>query len=358
MFKIAIDLGYGFVKGINDRGDRICFPSLVAPAFERNFTSAFGVLEDPADIHTILNYANGNGVQKDLFMGNLALKSSKASYSFDKNKIDTESTQMLLATAASMLTANVNEPIHLITGLPLDYYITQQRQFEESLLNFYVALEHFAGEFKGHRANIKFDKVTVYLQGGASIYPCLMDVHGMPKRRDLLGSGELLAVVNLGFYTLDVIVFQAGQTFEPKEEGFSFSLDTEVGMAELRKMAGEAFFQKTKSRLTMPQIEAILKKGGKQTFEGINVDISDEISAFKATLAQVILNHIRSKWGSQQSFIHTVFFCGGGAEELRPHLEGFHYNQEIIEESQFADAVGYLIHGRIEEYKAKMNKIL
>lgn len=352
-FRVAIDIGYGLVKGVNERGERVLFRSIVAPAMDRKMDEVFGIAEDSDDIHVVLRKPDGES--SEIFVGELALQSTKATYAFDRNKINHPTTKILLAAAYSMLTKDVKKPVHLITGLPLDYYFEQREEFEASLKNMAVEVEHKAGANKGLVSKVKFDKVTVFIQGGASIYPNLMDLNGIPTRKELMGSGELLAVANLGFHTLDVIVFEAGKKFRPLHD-ISFSIDTGVGMVELRKMAEDAFFKKTNSRLPLPQIEKILKKGGLQTFKGREIDISSEIAQGKAYLSQVNKDHIKSKLGTQLDFIHTFFWCGGGAVDLEAHLKDFHYRTVIAPDSQFADALGYLIYGRIVEVIERAQK--
>lgn len=42
MFKIGLDLGYGYVKGVNEAGKGIVFPSLVSAAYDRPLSALFG----------------------------------------------------------------------------------------------------------------------------------------------------------------------------------------------------------------------------------------------------------------------------------------------------------------------------
>jgi len=352
-FRVSIDIGYGFVKGINERGERVLFRSIIAPAHERKIDAVFGIEEESDEIHVEIRQPGGQS--NEYFVGDLALNSSHAAYAFDKNKINHPATKILLASAYSMLTQNVNKPVHLITGLPLDYFFVQKDQFEATLKDMSVDGIHRAGKYKGLESRVSFDKVTVFIQGGASIYPCLMDLNGIPIRKELMGSGELLAVANLGFYTLDVVVFEAGKKFKPLSD-LSFSVDTGVGMVELRKMAVDAFYKKTNTRLTLPQVEKILKKGGKTVFRGTEVDIGPEIQQAKENLSRVAKDHITARLGPQFDFIHTFFWCGGGSVDLEQHLKDFHFKTEIAGDAQFADALGYLIYGRIVEVLEKLTK--
>lgn len=168
-FKIGLDIGYGWVKGVNERGERVLIRSLVAPPYSRDLNDAFGVENQDTDIHVVVTMPDGS--KKEIFVGELALSSTKAAYAFDKNKIDHPTTTQLIATATSMLTVGVDQPLHLITGLPLDFYKTQKVQFENYLREFKGKVQHKAGKFEGTEYTIGFEKATVYLQGARAFTP-------------------------------------------------------------------------------------------------------------------------------------------------------------------------------------------
>ncbi len=343
---MGIDIGYGFVKGINERGEKVRFRSLICPEYDRKMGSLFGAEEEENELHVVVRRSDNQS--KSLYVGDLALESGNTSYAFDRNKVNHPTTKILLATATSMLGQNVSEPIHLITGLPYDHYFEQKNEFEKALRSLEVIVEHKAGKFKGRSKKIKFGKVTTFVQGGASIYSSMMDVNGMPVRKDLLGSGDLIAVINIGFRTVDIVVFEAGKKFR-LIPSLSFTIDTNVGMIAIRNTAQDAFFRETGLRLTLPQIESIIEKGGKQYHRGKQVDISGDILAAKETVATNIKGHTTSRWGNNIDLIRTVFLNGGGALDVQEQFTGFHPGLEIPDDSQFADAIGYLIVGRLEE---------
>ncbi|WP_028987599.1 ParM/StbA family protein [Thermicanus aegyptius] len=350
MFKIAVDIGYGYVKGINENGERVLFRSLISPAHDRSIMRLFGPDEGENDIHVRVEE---RGKAEEYFVGDLALESRMAMYAFDRNKINEPETKILLATAVGELLPPDPQPIHLITGLPFGHFKEQKDAFEDMLNKININLKHLTGKKKGQVSTIKFDKVTVFIQGGASVYANLLNTGGFPKRPELFRSGELISAVNIGFRTVDVVTFHAVDKLKLMWD-MSFTIDASVGGMQIRTLAQDAFFEKTGHRPNIVIIEDIIKKGGRQYFAGREIDISSDLRKAKETVASTIKRHITSMWGEKKEFVRTIFFCGGGALELKEYLEDFHPNVEFPRDGQFADAIGYLILGRIQEQTRKV----
>ncbi len=344
MFKIGIDIGYGYVKGINERGQRVKFRSLIAPAYDRRLEGIFGAQEDETDIHVEIMQPDGS--INEYFVGDLALKSHHSSYAFDRNKINHPATQVLLAVAASQLTRNAYRPIHLITGLPLDHYLEQKDSFKEKLENTTIKIKHLSGADKGKQAHFSFDRVTIFVQGGASIYSYLLDERGLPYKTEFMNSGELIAAINIGFNTIDVAVFEAGKILRLRPD-LSFTIDGK-GMINIRLAVQEAIFAQTNARPDIAKIETIIEKG-RGYFRGKELNINEDIEKAKKMIATTIENEISTRWKESIDNIGMLYLCGGGALELKGLLNNLHSRIETSSDSQFADAIGYLNIGRMKE---------
>ena len=119
VFKIGLDLGYGYVKGVNEAGKTVLFPSLVGNAYQRNLIGLFGqnlnnLIEN---MHVVLR--NGKEEQEEYFIGDLARREGRnVSYAFDENKINHPNTKAVLASASALLFPSNDEPVHIVSGLP------------------------------------------------------------------------------------------------------------------------------------------------------------------------------------------------------------------------------------------------
>lgn len=98
MKKVAVDLGYRYVKTVSSTGKRALFPSLLEKAYERGMSSLFG-----QDIDALSNmhiYFEG----EDYFVGELAKESRSASRIFKRERFSHMYTHILLNSAIQAIT--------------------------------------------------------------------------------------------------------------------------------------------------------------------------------------------------------------------------------------------------------------
>ena len=102
MFRIGLDLGYGYVKGVNEDGKGVVFPSLVGNAYDRPLAGLFGNNEEKRidNMHLILTGKK----KEESFVGELARRESRSvSYAFDEDKINHPNTSALIAASCLLL---------------------------------------------------------------------------------------------------------------------------------------------------------------------------------------------------------------------------------------------------------------
>lgn len=131
MFKIAVDIGYGYLKGINEKGERIIFPSMVGSAHERSFKDLFGA-NTKNRLENLHVYVKEGHIDGDFFAGSLAKDSPSKSFAFGSNKIRHQNNIVLLSTATALLAPD-REDLFIVTGLPLEHYKTQRQEFNSFL---------------------------------------------------------------------------------------------------------------------------------------------------------------------------------------------------------------------------------
>lgn len=105
-FWISVDLGYGQVKGVNELGKKIIFPSILSPGKDRSLDKFFSKLDENItdNLHVTISDNNYNNVTNDYFVGRLAQKSNVNSYfNTTDNKIYSNENKVFLATLAGLL---------------------------------------------------------------------------------------------------------------------------------------------------------------------------------------------------------------------------------------------------------------
>lgn len=171
MFKIGLDLSYGYVKGINEKGKRVIFPSLVSIAHDRSLSKLF---QNSSNIMDNLHVSISDGKDRqEYFVGELARNESRyATFVLDEDKINHPYTRVLLATATALLMPEDNSPVHMVTGLPLEQYKHKKDEFLEMLKNFkaIVSINKVDKSWV-----VKIDRVTLFPQAAGAVYCSIWD---------------------------------------------------------------------------------------------------------------------------------------------------------------------------------------
>jgi plasmid segregation actin-type ATPase ParM len=346
VFKIGLDLGYGYVKVVNEQGKTVLFPSLVGNAYQRNLVGLFdqnlnSLIEN---MHVVLR--NEKEEQEEYFIGDLARREGRnVSYAFDENKINHPNTKAVLASASALLFPLNNEPVHIVSGLPLEQYIHQKDELKEMLKNFKAIVE-----FKGYNILkvVKFDRVTVFPQAAGAVYYAIMD-----DLQKYLIKGSYIGLIDIGYRTTDYIVFIVDGKLSLRED-LSGTLD--IGMSQLNNVADKLFTQKTGSKLDIPELIQLVSEGS-IFYRGRVLNFEKELNEIKLEISRVIQDRIKAVWGSKIDFFNTIFLAGGGAVSLFESLKSLYENTVLIKNSQFANAKGFLKVAELEEKKQKRGRL-
>lgn len=347
MFKIAVDLGYGFVKGINEFGKTVLIRTAVGTGSDRQLANLFGNPERTKE-HIIISQ---NGAETRYYIGDLARRESRSvSSPFEKNKIDNPSTKILLAAAYAMLTDGNTGPVHLVTGPPLLYAKEQRESFEKSLTGYHATLQ-FVGSEKFYI--VKFDKVTVFPQGAAVVYDMLK------KNPELAKPGKTFVIVEIGYKTTEILMFRIDESnrIAPISD---FSTTLELGMSFVEKAIDEEFFQKTGSKLIPSAIDRIMSGSPTISFRGREIALEDARNRAKDELVRNIIDGVSRVLGEQIDFIDKLIFAGGVVSDqyIADRLKALMKTEfTIIEDSQFANARGMLEVARLLEAKGNVRTV-
>lgn len=344
MRKIAIDPGYGYLKGMDDYGNVIRFPALVAAAHDRSLDGILGggSLDGLNNLH--VEYEDHQGKQ-EFFVGELARESRNASYSFEQNKINHTNTRVLIATASAIL-SSAGDSRWIGVGLPLEYFKTQGEEMKRMLSEFNAKVRLIE---TGYERHITFDRATVYAQGATSVYDALLLHNGMPRHPELMKKSSMIGLVNWGTRTVDVVVFKVGDTFKVQSE-LSFTLD-DAGAMEIRRKIQQAFQKETGFPISVVDAENILNEGGQTFYAGKEYDFSEAIETSKRNITRLVLDSLQNRWGNRSGFIRKVFFAGGTVNDVKHLLTNHPLSHQfyLVDDPQMSDARGMLHLMKLQE---------
>lgn len=343
MFKIAVDIGYGFLKGINETGERIIFPSMVGSAHERSLKDLFGA-NAKSRLDNLHVHVKEGQLEGEYFVGSLAKESASKSIAFGSNKIWHQNNIILLSTATALLAPD-REDILIVSGLPLEHYKTQRQEFS-SFLKMFNAELRFIDHFPGHNTRkISFAGAAVFPQGAGAVYEAFLDYPEIKQK-----AGALVAVVDVGFKTTDYITVRIGTPLETIEY-LSGTID--AGMYHLHRSFESSYLQETGYKADPGRIGEYIASGGRFFFDGRERNLSQSLQTARHELVNVIRDGLISRWNDHYREFQAVFLAGGGAPELGDSLKQTFPMLKRVNDPQFANCKGFLYYARLLESRLK-----
>lgn len=242
-----------------------------------------------------------------LHVGDFALRHSDVKYfTFAGDKSNAWTTEVLLDTALGCLigdgTANI------VSGLPVDYYFSQKKQFEEMFL-----LRNGGGSpysvSCGHRrfsVNPRVEKVKIVPQPMGAAMDFLLDDSGKLSDVNKDVARKRIIVSDWGRYTWDVLIIE-GMAVHPK----SFSRD-DMGIEVVYKLLQRYLRSMVGKSPASHDMDSVVLKG---EYEGYNITPLIN-KAFHAVLSQMQLEID----GLNMKFAKSIL-AGGQAERQNQFLQ-------------------------------------
>lgn len=327
LFKIAIDIGYGQVKGLSSLGGRVCFPSVSAPAPVDPLGEAFGTRTSHL---TAVRVPEGPKVER--LVGKAALRSLAATSTLTREKpVDLH--DLFLVTAAYLLSPDTGVPPtvrspKLSVGLPLAYYRAQKGDLKKRLsgLAAYVSVDG------GPERWVSFAGVIVLPQGAGV---ALAEAGSLPD--------GLVGVVDVGTYTTDYLLLEvSGGRPMPLADACG---SVEMGVHLITRAVAEAFQAATGAPLPAWAEKRALEKaarGETLKFGGRDVDLTAAFRPAVRDAAAGIAQRVLAAWGNRAPFVELTLLAGGGAILLQEYLEKALPCARMVEDPVFANCRGYL----------------
>ncbi|QGG46867.1 ParM/StbA family protein [Heliorestis convoluta] len=347
MFKIGIDLGYGYTKGINQEGRTIIFPSIIGAAHDR-MTELFG--QDTGTLEALHVQIKDKNNDSEHFVGDLARKESlSSSFTLERNKISNDNTKVLLSTSLAMLVPSQTVSLHVVTGLPFEHYLDQRKTFEEAYKGYQSEVYFHGGPLKDSRRQIRIDRLTIFPQAAGAAYSLLQTAEGKMRYPELFVRGSIIAVVDVGFKTTDYVVFEMTPSLSLRRD---LSGTINIGISSLYRPLQILFNKRTGGQIDMNEVEILLQTGT-IFFAGQERDFREDIKRIKEAVAKEIRNKVLASWGSKADLIRMVFLVGGGSRELGEDLKTIHPLAKISDDPQMANARGFLSVAKMTELAEK-----
>jgi len=334
--RIAVDVGFGFIKAMNERGEKAYFPSL---AMKRSETTLKGIVGGADDDYSIIYWEeseSGRVNEKKCYVGDSALTNGGSRKWEDKNDFNVDDMKVFISTSVGLLNPD-NESVDLCVGLPLSYYLIKKDELVNILqsLDAKISISGIPGV-----RSIKFNSLFVFPQGAGAYFAAVFDREGKIKDYNLATSS--VGVIDIGYRTVDFLVMGKGRKGINIIDSLSGSLE-EDGMNKAFQQIEKTMSEKVGREIGLTEIEkALLWFGGKLDYRRETYNLLDiEEQAYK-DLAEQISSKIKIKWGLEGDLLRTILITGGGGSSLYPFLKEKFEQSELQQDAVFANCEGYL----------------
>jgi plasmid segregation protein ParM len=335
--RISVDVGFGYVKAVNEHKKTIDFPSVVDPKIE-SALGGFGAEEDYS-----ISIKGEKDALRTYLVGDAAM-SMGGSRAFDDQVVNNKNLDVLISTAIALLLDGSDEPVDLAVGLPMDYYGPQkddlQKRFENYTQN--IVLE-------GKEIKIHVQSVFVFPQGAGAYYASVFDINGEVKNQDLFN--KAVGVIDIGHRTTDFIYMTRTKKGLAPVPGLTGSLD--LGMKNVFKNVTENLYTevqrkaksagKTPKKPSQDEVEkAVLWFNGELNHQSEHYKLDKHLTDASKIVASNIADQIKAVWSDKEDNLAAIMIGGGGGDTLYRHFEDAFNGVRKVDNPRFANAEGYL----------------
>ena len=302
---IGLDVGYGYTKIVFEDGQRIIYPSLVAPVAVTSIDLGLSLSKSAVQVEGA-----------DYVVGEEAVQ---AGWRF-REQYDGWWTSPTFKALVAFAARHVPEGAHVFTGLPLHVYASAAAQTQVAEVV---------------RKGLRTNQVTVFPQGVGAFFAAIAAHPGSEEGRN--------AFVDIGMRTTEFVGMSNRQFLS------DLSCGKVLGVTELFARVAESLTHQHERTIDPYEVDLAIQGLRPIKVKGDNLAqkvIDETIEPLLKPFAERILSEMSRLWGPGAPSFDRVIFCGGGALILKPYLSGFRGRVEFLRDSQYANACGYLHFGR------------
>lgn len=299
---LGLDVGFGFTKATNGKEFHV-FKSILGEAveiqFRENLLTASG---KPRHLHV----ETENGAW---FVGELAERqSSGCTYTLDQNQFIAEYAQTLALTALAPL-VDKDEPIYLVTGLPISYY----RKHKEDLTRILQKrhrLQLVNADGVREEKILDIHKVRVIPQPFGSVFHLMLNDIGKPSEQRYLN--EKVAIIDVGFRTADYSICDSTRY---SERG---SLSTDSGISQAFLAVSNILKEKSGVNIEIYRLYEAVERGTIK-IRGKKYDVKPLFEQAFRQLGAKVATEANRAWVDDWD-IDSIIITGGGGAALSPYI--------------------------------------
>ena len=326
--RIAVDVGFGYTKAVNEAGKMVSFPSVVAP----RVGGGIEIMGGNQDDYIVSLYAQGQRFAEYL-VGDAGL-AGNGTRAWDDKFAENRNMKTLVATALALV--GDGSPVSLSIGLPMAFYRNQKEDVRNELVTLDMDVK-----IEGHqiRAMVAVKDIIVYPQGAGVYYATILTPSGEIKDMDLIN--QSVGVIDIGHRTTDVMAMARGKRgLTPREDmigGFDYGMN--MAIKQIKVLADNA----TGANIPIHWVEqALTWNQGVLEYKGKAYNLKPFESQVYSQLAEQIAAGVKQKWGQEMDRLSVILIAGGGGHALYSYLKAVLETAKLVKEPGFANAQGFL----------------
>jgi plasmid segregation protein ParM len=274
----------------------------------------------------------------DYFIGELAEHQCIVRhFTLDQKKMITNFNKILALTAAGYL-AEENEPVKLVSGLPVAYFKQNRDQFSRTLKGRHEIIFHRPDGAVIQKL-LTIEDILMMPQPVGSALNLFLDDDGNVSNRRI--AERKIGIIDIGFKTTDLTILDRLQYIDRGSRTLDVGISKAFGIIsnKLREKSGVSveLYRLYKS----VEAGSIKIRGQEYNFSAIRDQVYSR-------LAQAIANDVDRLW-SEDWDIDTIIFSGGGCIELArfltPLITGNMIPVHTNVDSRLNNVKGYLKYG-------------
>lgn len=331
MIIIGLDIGFGFTKA-TDGNARLLFKSVIGEARQLQYRDQLGAVDKNTP------YLHLQVGEDSFFAGDLAERqSSVRSYTLDQDQLISDLAETLGLAALAQLTQD-NEPVHLVTGLPVRYFRRHREQLAETLTGTH-RVKVFDPAGQAREVAVKVEKVRVIPQPFGSLFGLMLNDIG--RVSDPRFAQQKVGVIDIGFRTAD---YSIADKTRYSERGSGTS---DAGISHAFEIIASALQEKSGVNVELYRLYDAVREGSIKV-RGKSYDLSRITERAFAQLATAIASEVNRLWTDDWD-IDLIVLTGGGGAVLAPHLANLVQGEvlpvDASSDARFNNVTGYWRYG-------------
>lgn len=331
MIIIGLDIGFGFTK-CTDGSSRLLFKSVVGEAKDLQYREQL-VARDKE-----IPYLHLQTGDDSFFVGDLAERqSSVRSFTLDQDQLISNFARTLGLAALSQMTRD-NEPVHLVTGLPVRYFRRHHEQLAQLLTGAH-RVKTFDPAGQVHELTVKVDKVRVIPQPFGSLFGQMLNNIGRVSEPRI--AQNKVGVIDVGFRTADYAI--ADKTRYSERGGGT----SDAGISQAFEIIAAALQEKSGVNVELYRLYDAVQTGSIKV-RGKSYDLARITERAFTQLATAVAADVNRLWADDWDIDHIVLTGGGGAV-LAPYLadkvQGEILPVDKTGDARFNNVTGYWKYG-------------